>query len=45
MQRERIAQNVEKRLVRIPGINCCRRPVNAKFVLRHSIIICQLRRR
>lgn len=42
VQRERIAENVEKRLFRIPGIDCDRASVDAKFVLRHSIIICQL---
>ena len=41
VQRERIAKNIEKRLFRIPGIDCDRAPVDAEFVLRHSIIICQ----
>jgi len=41
VQRERVAKNVKKRLVRIPGIDCDRAPVDAEFVLRHSIIICQ----
>ena len=45
MQCERIAQNVEQGLVRIPGIDRDRAPVDAEFVLRHSIIICQLRAR
>ena len=43
VQRERIAQDVEKRLVRIPGIDCYRATVDAEFVLRHAIIICQIR--
>jgi len=43
VQRQRIAQDVEERLVRIPGIDGYRAPVDAELVLRHSIIICQLR--
>ena len=39
LQRKLVAQDVEKRLLRIPGIDCDRAPVNAEFVLRHSIII------
>ncbi len=41
-ERERIAQNVKKRLVRIPGIDRNRATVYAEIVLRHAIIICQL---
>ena len=43
VQCERITKYVEERLVRIPGIDGYRASVNAEFVLRHSIIICQLR--
>ena len=41
MKRECIAEDIEKRLVWVPGINCYRASVDAKFVLRHRIIICQ----
>ncbi len=42
MQRQRVAQNVKKRLVRIPGIDGNRAAVDAELVLRHAIIIRQL---
>ena len=41
-QRERVAQDVEKRLIRVPGIDCYRPAVDAELILRHGIIIRQL---